>query len=232
MSNDLKRELQKLADKKKAGQLLRFFKTSKGEYGEGDLFLGVMVPKQRKIVAKYKYLALADLAGSISSKFHEERLTALLILVWQFQKADETQKKRIFDFYIKNRRHVDNWDLVDLTAPKIVGAYLEDKDRSLLYKFAKSKNIWERRIAVLSTFYYIQKGDCLDALKIAEILKNDRHDLIQKAVGWMLREMGKRCGKNYEEDFLKKYHKTMPRTMLRYAIERFPEKERQKYLAK
>jgi 3-methyladenine DNA glycosylase AlkD len=231
MFNDLKKELQKKADNKKAGQLQRFFKTKKGEYGQGDLFLGITVPEQRKSAAKYQNLPLIGLKNCISGKFHEERLTALLILVMKFAKAGEAEKKKIFDFYIKNRRYVNNWDLVDLTAPKIVGAYLEGKDKSLLYRFAGSKNIWEKRIAILATFYFIQKGDCRDALRIAEILKNDEHDLIQKAVGWMLREVGKRCAKSSEEEFLKRNYKVMPRTMLRYAIERFPEKERKRWLA-
>ena len=155
----------------------------------------------------------------------------MLILVSAFTKAT-TDKGKIFNYYIKNRKHINNWDLVDLTAPNIVGAYLKNKEKSLLYKLSKSKNIWERRIAVLSTFYYIKRGDCKDALKIAEILKNDEHDLIQKAVGWMLREVGKRCSQKIEKEFLKKNYKTMPRTMLRYAIERFPERERKQYLAK
>jgi 3-methyladenine DNA glycosylase AlkD len=230
MSNDLKQELQKKANQEKAKHLQRFFKTGPGQYGAGDIFLGITVPDQRAIVKKYKHLGLDDLKRSIGSKFHEERLTVLLILVERFQKADDKEKKEIFDFYIKNRQGINNWDLVDLTAPKIVGAYLEDKDKVLLYKFAKSKDLWERRIAMLSCFYYIYKEDCRDALKIAEILVNDKHDLIQKAVGWMLREVGKRCGQEIEEDFLKKYYKTMPRTMLRYAIEKFPEKKRKNYL--
>ncbi|MFH1894461.1 MAG: DNA alkylation repair protein [Patescibacteria group bacterium] len=246
MADDLRKELQKLADKKKAKILQRFFKTGKGEYGEGDLFLGVTVPELRKIAAKYKHLELSDLAENISSKFHEERLACLLILLEKLKKlssylrhgvnmteiTEEAKRKQIFDFYIKNRKHVNSWGLVDLTAPKIAGAYLENKDKSLLYKFARSEDLWEKRMAMLSTFYYIQRGNCKDALRIAEILKDDKHDLIQKAVGWMLREVGKRCGKNFEEEFLKKYYKTMPRTMLRYAIEKFPEKERKQYLNK
>jgi 3-methyladenine DNA glycosylase AlkD len=230
MGSDLKKELQTKANKEKAKNLQRFFKTGPGQYGEGDLFLGIMVPESRKIVAKYKHLTLADLLESFSSKFHEERLTVLLILVEKFRKGDEAEKKKIFDFYIKNRKGINNWDLVDLTAPKIVGAYLEKKDKALLYKFAKSKYLWEKRIAMISCFNFIRKGDSKDALKIAEILKNDKHDLIQKAVGWMLREVGKRCGQKIEEEFLQKHYKIMPRTMLRYAIERFPEKERKRWL--
>ncbi len=232
MINSLRKELQKKANKKKAKLLQGFFKTGKGEYGEGDLFLGITVPEVRKIAKRFKGLELAETSDLMGSKFHEERQACLFILVEKFSRGDEKEKKEIFDFYIQNRKGVNNWDLIDLTAPRIVGAWLDGKDKSLLYKFARSKNIWERRIAVLATFYYIQRGDCADALQIAEILKNDRHDLIQKAVGWMLREVGKRCGKSREEAFLKKYYQIMPRTMLRYAIERFPGKERQKYLAK
>lgn len=230
MSYNLRKDIRKKANKEKAKNLQRFFKTGKGEYGEGDLFLGVMVPEQRKIAEKYKHLPLKDLAGCISGKFHEERLTALLILVLKFKKAGEKDREEIFNFYIKNRKYINNWDLVDLSAPNIAGAFLADKNKSLLYKFAKSKNIWEKRIAVLSTFFYIQRGDCKDALKISEILINDKNDLIQKAAGWMLREVGKRCSQRIEEEFLKKNYKTMPRTMLRYAIEKFSENRRRMYL--
>ncbi|MDD5144853.1 MAG: DNA alkylation repair protein [Candidatus Pacebacteria bacterium] len=224
MTRNLKTDLRKKANKKKAKQLQRFFKTGKGEYGEGDLFLGITVPEIRKTAKKYTNSDLTELKELIASKYHEERMAALLILV------DKQDKKTAYDFYIKNRRHINNWDLIDLTAPKIVGIYLEGKDKDILYKFAKSKNIWERRIAMLSCFHYIYKGDHKDALKIAEILKDDKEDLIQKAVGWMLREVGKRCHQAIEEEFLKKHSKTMPRTMLRYAIERFPEKKRKMYL--
>jgi 3-methyladenine DNA glycosylase AlkD len=230
MANDLRRQLLKKADKNKAIHLQRFFKTKKGEYGEGDLFLGVMVPESRKIAKNLKDLGLSQFSDSICSKFHEERLACLFVLVEKFEKGDGLQKKEVFDFYIKNRKYVNNWDLVDLSAPKIVGAWLDGKDKTLLYKFARSKDLWERRIAILSTFYYIRERDCKDALKIAEILKNDGYDLIQKAVGWMLREIGKNCGQKTEEEFLKRNYKTMPRTMLRYAIERFPEKIRKFYL--
>jgi 3-methyladenine DNA glycosylase AlkD len=232
MVNGPAAELRKEADAKKAKNLQRFFKTGKGEYAEGDLFLGVMVPQTRKIAKKYVNLDLKDLKELISSKFHEERLASLLILVFKFEKADMPERRNIFDFYIENRMHINNWDLIDLTAPKIVGAFLEDKDRKILYKFARSENIWEKRIALLSTFFYIQKGDCKDAMKIVEILKRDKHDLIQKAAGWMLREVGKRCGRKEEEDFLKKNYKILPRTMLRYAIEKFSEKDRKFYLYK
>lgn len=232
MNNRLSLELRRKSDKEKAKNLQRFFKTKKGEYGEGDVFLGITVPEIRKMVNGCVNLNLQDLKKSVSSKYHEERLAGLLVLVRKFEMADIKERKDLYDFYIKNKKHINNWDLVDLTAPKIVGAFLEGKDKNILYRYAKSENIWDRRIAMISCFYYIYNGDCKDAIKIAEILRNDEHDLIQKAVGWMLREVGKRCGKREEEKFLKKYYKTMPRTMLRYAIERFPEKERQFYLGK
>ncbi|MFH1036761.1 MAG: DNA alkylation repair protein [Patescibacteria group bacterium] len=232
MISNLEKELQNKFDKKKAKLLQGFFKTGKGEYGEGDLFLGIVVPQLHKIASEYANLVLKDLQKTIKSKFHEERLATLFILVLKFEKANEAEKKNIYDFYIKNRKYVNNWDLVDLSAPKIAGAYLKNKDKSLLYKFAKSKNLWERRIAVLSTFHYIRNGDCWDATKIAKILKNDKHDLIQKAVGWMLREIGNRCGRKIEEKFLEENHKNMPRTMLRYATEKFPAKIRNYYLRK
>lgn len=232
MIKDFKKELYNRFDKKKAKLLQGFFKTGKREYGEGDVFLGIVVPQLHKIASKYVNLSLKDLKKTIKSKFHEERLATLFILVLKFKKANEVEKKNIYDFYIKNRKYANNWDLVDLSAPRIVGAFLEKKDKSILYRFVKSKNIWEKRIAVLSTFYFIKNKNCDDALKISEILKNDNHDLIQKAVGWMLREIGKNCGQETEEKFLRKNYKMMPRTMLRYAIERFPEKLRKSYLAK
>jgi len=228
--NDIEREIKKHADPKRAKSSLWFFKTRKGEYGEGDVFLGINNPTARKIAKEFSSLAINDLSKVIKSKFHEERLIALLILVSKFQKTDEENRRKIYNFYLKHTRYINNWDLVDLSAYKIVGAYLEDKDKKILYELAKSKSIWERRIAILSTFHYIGQGNSREALKIAEILLNDKHDLIHKAVGWMLREIGKCCGEEIEEKFLRKYYKIMPRTMLRYAIERFGEKKRKFYL--
>lgn len=230
--NSLQKELSKKSNSKKAKDLQRFFKTNKGEYGEGDIFLGIIVPEQRKIAKNYSNLSITDLEKLIKSKIHEERLICLLILVIQFQKGNENERKEIYNFYLKNTKYINNWDLVDLSAPKIIGPYLENKDKSILYKLARSKNIWEKRIAILSTFHFIYKGQSQDTLKIALILKDDEHDLIHKAVGWMLREVGKRCSREKEEKFLKKHYKTMPRTMLRYAIEKFPEKKRKQYLFK
>ncbi|MFH1849557.1 MAG: DNA alkylation repair protein [archaeon] len=225
MIDQLKEDLNNLANPEQAKILQGFFKTGKGGYGEGDIFLGIKVPEQRKIARKYRNLPLEEVQHLLNSRVHELRLVGLLILVEQFPK----NKKEIFEFYLKNAKRVNNWDLVDLTAPKIIGAYLKDKDRSILYILANSQNLWERRISMLATFHFIRDNDFSDAMKIAEILLSDKQDLMHKAVGWMLREIGKRDLKA-EERFLKKHHKQMPRTTLRYAIERFEETKRQAYL--
>ncbi|MCU0343270.1 MAG: DNA alkylation repair protein [Ignavibacterium sp.] len=226
---EVKKEIKKQSNPKQAVILQRFFKTGKGEYGEGDVFYGIKVPVQRTIAKKFNDLAFEDLQVLISSKVHEERLIAAFILVDQYKKGDEKKKKSVFDFYLKNRKGINNWDLVDLSAPKIVGEYLLDKEKDLLYKFARSKDLWEKRIAIISTQTFIRNHFFEDTLNISEILLNDKHDLIHKAVGWMLREVGNRDQKT-EEEFLRKHYKTMPRTMLRYAIEKFPEKKRKSYL--
>ncbi|MCK5503863.1 MAG: DNA alkylation repair protein [Thermodesulfovibrionia bacterium] len=231
MLSKLKQDLQKLANPEKAKTLQRFFKTGKGEYGEGDVFLGITVPEQRKTAKKHSDLTFKDVQKLLSSKIHEHRLTALLILVIKYSKADETGKKEIVDFYLKNTKNINNWDLVDLSADKILGAYLIDKDKSILYKLVQSDNLWDRRIAIMATFHFIKNSQFKDTLKISGILLNDKHDLIHKAVGWMLREIGKRELAT-EEKFLKKYYKNMPRTMLRYATERFDENKRKFYLKK
>lgn len=227
---EVKKELRKNASSDKVKVLARFFKTGKGEYGEGDVFLGVTVPKIRLVSKKFSNLSLVDLRRLIRSKIHEERLLALLILVSKFQKAGGKERRKIFDFYLSHTVFVNNWDLVDLSAEHIIGAYLDGKEKSILVRLARSKNIWERRIAMLSTFHYIKQGDPIETFKIAEILINDKHDLIQKGVGWMLREVGKKCSQSAEEEFLKKHYKRMPRVMLRYAIERFDEGLRKRYL--
>ncbi|MFA5715506.1 MAG: DNA alkylation repair protein [Candidatus Paceibacterota bacterium] len=227
--NRIKKELQKKGDKERAKALSRFFKTGKGQYGEGDVFLGIKVPIQREIVKMFKEVSLFEIQELIDDKIHECRLTGLLILVQKYKKAED--KKEIFDFYLKNAKKINNWDLVDLTAPNIVGDFLLDKkkEREILYSLAKSKNLWERRIAILSTFTFLREKEFKDVLEISKILLKDEHDLIHKAVGWMLRELGKR-DKDVEVDFLKKYCKIMPRTMLRYAIEKFDSREREKYM--
>jgi len=231
MLDQIKRELSQLSDPDRAKKLAGFFKTGKGQYGEGDLFLGIPVPEQRKVANRYTDLLLNDLQELLNSKFHEHRLTALLILISKYRKAENSGKEEIFSFYLKNTENINNWDLVDLSAPKIVGDYLVNKDRFILYKLAKSNNLWERRIAILSTFKFIGNNDFEDALSISELLLHDKHDLIHKAVGWALREIGKR-DQEVEERFLTKYCMQMPRTMLRYAIEKFDEKKRKFYLTK
>lgn len=227
---DLKIELQKLSDKKQAAVLQGFFKTGKGQYGEGDIFLGIKVPIQRKIAKKYARLNLSEIQKLIGSRIHEHRLTALFILILQYDSGDDRHKKKIFEFYLRNIKNINNWDLVDLSAPNIAGKYLLDRDRNIIYKLAESKDLWEKRIAILSTFEFIKNKESKDTFAIAEILLKDSHDLIHKAVGWMLREVGKRICEGTEDEFLQKYYKEMPRTMLRYAIERFPEDRRKKYL--
>jgi 3-methyladenine DNA glycosylase AlkD len=226
----LKKELKELSDPKQAKILQRFFKTGKGEYGEGDIFLGIKVPVQRKTAKRYYNLSLTNIGKILNSKIHEHRLTSLFILINKYKEADEKGKKEIFNFYLKNTKHINNWDLVDLSSPNIIGNYLLDKDKSIIYKLARSKNLWEKRIAILATFTFIRNNEYKDCFKIAELLLHDKHDLIHKANGWMLREVGKRINEKTEEIFLKKHYKNMPRTMLRYAIERFEEKKRKYYL--
>lgn len=231
MLNQLKKDLQKLKNPQKAKILARFFKTGKGEYGEGDVFLGITVPQQRKVAKKYPDLTLKQLQNLLSSKIHEYRLTALFILINKYRKADEKDKKEIFNFYLQNTKNINNWDLVDASAEYILGDYLSEKNKTTLYKLAKSNNLWERRVAIMATFKFIKNNRFQNTLKIAKILLKDKHDLIHKAVGWMLRETGKRDRKA-EEIFLKKHYQKMPRTMLRYAIEKFPDNKRKFYLRK
>ncbi|MFC1806974.1 DNA alkylation repair protein [Candidatus Omnitrophota bacterium] len=225
----IKQELRKSASKEKAQILQRFFKTGPGEYGEGDIFIGVQVPAIRKLSKQCSDTSLKDLAQLLKSTIHEERLLALLILVLQYKNSDKENKRKIFDLYLSNTKYINNWDLIDLTAYHIVGQYLVKKSKVILYSLARSRCLWERRISILSTFYYIKQNKFEYSLKIAKILLNDEHDLIHKAVGWMLREIGKR-DQAVEENFLMLHYKKMPRTMLRYAIERFSEPKRQAYL--
>jgi 3-methyladenine DNA glycosylase AlkD len=225
----IKEDLWSFSRPEKISILQRFFKTGKGQYGEGDIFMGVMVPDTRKVAIKYKDIDFESIKTLLYSKVHEERLCALLILVEKNKKTNEKEKKEIFNFYIKHSKQANNWDLVDLSAVKIVGEYLFDKDKSILYDFAESKCIWQRRISVIATFCFIKSNKFTDALKIARILLKDKEELIHKAVGWMLREVGKRNLKS-EEDFLQKNFKNLPRVTLRYSIEKFPEDKRKKYL--
>jgi len=226
MLQKLTKEIQKSYSKERAEHSKRFFKTGVGEYGEGDIFLGLSVPEQRVLAKKYSNLSMPQIQKLLDSEIHEYRLIAGLILIKKFEKDPEV----IFNFYIKNARRFNNWDLVDLTAPRIVGNFLKDKNKKIIYNLARSKNIWEKRIAIVSTLYFIVKeNNFSDTLKISEIILEDSHDLIHKAVGWMLREVGKR---NVEvlKDFLKINYKKIPRTALRYAIEKFPEAQRKKFL--
>lgn len=227
--NYLIKEIKSKADPEKAKLLARYFKTEKGDYGEGDVFLGIVVPESRKIAKKYENISLENCQILLNSKIHEERFISLLILMLKYKKTDDKGKEAIFNFYLSNSKKINNWDLVDVTCRDIIGAYLFDKPKDPLYKLAKSSNIWEKRISIISTFYFISKNKFEDTLKIAEILLHDKHDLIHKAVGWALREVGNR-NRELEKEFLKKYHKKMPRTMLRYAIEKFPEAKRKAYL--
>ena len=223
-------EIRELANEEIAKHSLRFFKTDKGQYGFGDIFLGVRAPKIRLIAKKYIDISIADMKTLIQSKYHEERFLGLIILVNKYSKTkDKKNRNQLYKIYVSSFKYINNWDLVDVTCPHVTGKHLLDKDRTILYKWAKSEDLWTKRIAMVSTFYFIRKTDLEDTFKIAEILLQDEHDLIHKAVGWMLREAGKRDIKK-EEAFLKKHYKTMPRTMLRYSIEKFPESKRQKYL--
>lgn len=226
---ELKQTVKDHSNKELGIFLQRFFKTGKGEYGEGDIFAGIKVPVSRKIANQFKDLTFQDLQKIIKSKIHEERLIALFILVARYKKGSLKEREQIFNFYLKNIRYVNNWDLVDLSAEKIIGAFLIDKDKSLLFDLVKSSNVWERRIAIMSTFHFIKAHQFAATLKISEMLLKDKHDLIHKAAGWMLREIGKR-NIEAEELFLQKYYHDMPRTMLRYAIEKFPENKRLDYL--
>lgn len=223
----IKKEIRLVSDAKRAKNLARFFKTGKGCYGYGDKFIGLTMPQIHSLAKKYKDISVADIENLVCSPIHEERMLALIIMTLRYQK----EKGKFYKLYIKNRKYINNWDLVDVTCHKIVGDYLLEKPRDILYKFARSKNLWEKRIAIISTAKFIQQKDFTDTLKIAEILLHDPHDLIHKAVGWMLREVGKR-DKGVEEAFLQKYYQKMPRTMLRYAIEKFPENERREFLEK
>jgi len=209
----------------------RFFKTGEGDYGAGDKFLGIRVPVIRKLVKQSKQASMADAVELISNEYHEVRLFAVLLMVHFFERSknDEAQQEEIVSAYLANTAFINNWDLVDSSAHKILGKYLFNKDRTLLFKLAKSASLWERRISMMSTYYFIKQGQFEDTFKIAEILLDDNHDLIHKIVGWMLREVGNK-NKLAEENFLKSHYVNMPRTMLRYAIEKFPKEERELYL--
>jgi 3-methyladenine DNA glycosylase AlkD len=225
----LKRETRDLAKPADARIFKWFFKTGPGEYGEGDHFLGLRVPALRALTKKYRDLAYTDALELLKSAWHEERVLALMLLVDRYQRGDDREKERIHRAYLKNTRRINNWDLVDASAAQIVGAHLTASNVKLLVDLAKSKSLWERRIAIVATYHFIRRDEFRPTLGIAELLLNDSHDLIHKAVGWMLREVGKR-DRAVLDSFLLKHYARMPRTMLRYAIERHPEKQRKAYL--
>ncbi len=233
MKNNLSTLESKLLSKKnnnKAKILSRYFKTGPGEYGEGDIFLGISVVNQREIIRSFLDLTLDDLQKLLDSKFHEFRLSALLILVKKYQKSDQVNRDKVFNFYLKNIKNINNWDLVDISCHHILGHYLFDKKRDILYNLAVSNDLWAKRIAIISTFYFIKNNDLVDFFKLAKILIKDKHDLMHKAVGWMLREAGKRDVKKLEQ-FLLVNKKNISRTTWRYAIEKFEENKRKKFLA-
>ncbi|MEV4810940.1 DNA alkylation repair protein [Micromonospora avicenniae] len=228
---DVRDELAGLADPERAKGLSRFLQMVPGGYGEGDLAIGVSVPEQRRVAARYwRELSLTETAKLLTSGVHEERLTALFILVRKFVKGDEEQRGQIFSTVLANTGHINNWDLVDSSAPYIVGPWLIDKDRSVLDRLAGSSLVWDRRIAIMATFAFIKAGDFHWTFRLSEMLLDDPHDLVHKAVGWMLREVGNR-DRAAEEEFLAQWYRAMPRVTLRYAIEKFEPQRRRDYLA-
>ena len=229
-SLQLKKDIKKLASPETAKHAQRFFKTAKGDYGHGDKFLGVRTPKIRELAKKYTDLTLNEILILVKSKFHEERLCGLIMMADKYAKSkDEKEQQTIFNKYVKHFKYINNWDLVDATAPHIVGKHLLERDRKIIYQWAKSKHLWTKRIAIISTWWFIRNNDLKDVFRISKILLNDKHDLIHKAVGWMLREAGKKDLKKLES-FLIKYYRSMPRVMLRYSIEKFPKTKRDQYL--
>jgi 3-methyladenine DNA glycosylase AlkD len=228
-ANEIRAQLEQLGSPERAEVAKRYFKTGPGEYGEGDIFYGISAHVLRQLAREHQALADKETLRLLRSPVHEARCVALLILVRAFAKGDQTARQRIYETYLANTRFINNWDLVDVSAPHIIGAHLADKSRKPLEALARSQSLWERRIAIISTFYFIRTGEYANTLRIAKLLLGDKEDLIHKAVGWMLREVGKR-DRESEVSFLKEHYKLMPRTMLRYAIERFPEAERQMYL--
>lgn len=226
---EVRAELRLHADESDALVLKRFFKTGPGDYGEGDRFLGVRVPDTRRVARRYRELPLRDVLKLLKSPFHEERFLALVMLVGRYRSGNDDEKRQVYQIYLKHADYINNWDLVDTSAEHIVGAYLYARSHEPLFNLARSDRLWERRISIIATFYFIRHGTFDTTLRIASMLLNDEEDLIHKAVGWMLREVGKR-DRSREDDFLGKHYRLMPRTMLRYAIEQYPEKQRQRYL--
>jgi 3-methyladenine DNA glycosylase AlkD len=229
LATSISKELHALASPETATNLQRFFKTEPGQYGEGDVFLGIKVPPLRALAKRHANAGLDTVSALLASPYHEERMLALLLLMYFYDKATDQDKVAAYDLYLGNTHRINNWDLVDVSAPRIVGRHLQDRSRKVLQKLARSSMLWERRIAIIATAWFIRLDDFDDTLRIAKTLLQDEHDLMHKAVGWMLREVGKR-DLAAEEDFLKEHYRSMPRTMLRYAIERFHEQKRKRYL--
>ncbi len=227
----LRANLRAFASPEQAKTTMGFFKTGPGEYAEGDQFIGIKVPVIRKLIKPYVRMPITEIQVLLHSQIHEERLAALLLLVARFETGGPKARKEMYDFYMKELRWVNNWDLVDASAAPIVGAWLQGQDRGILRKMAKSKNMWERRIAITATHHFIKNGESGETFVLAAMLLNDEHDLIHKASGWMLREVGKHVGENTLRGFLKEHAARMPRTSLRYAIEHFPVDEKFQWLA-
>jgi 3-methyladenine DNA glycosylase AlkD len=228
-TKEIQKRLQALYDPERVQVLQRFFKTGPGEYGHGDIFIGLRVPEVRGLAKEYQSLPLSETLRLLQSPIHEARLLALLILIRIYTHGDAPTREQVYHAYLQNTRFINNWDLVDVSAEHIVGAHLRNGSRDLLHYLAVSSLLWDRRIAVMATFHFIKRGEFDETLNIAKLLLQDREDLIHKAVGWMLREIGKR-DQQTEESFLRDHYKIMPRTMLRYAIEKFTEDLRQRYL--
>lgn len=228
---EIKQQLLDFGNPEKAEHAKYFFKTGKGQYGEGDRFIGVTVPETRSVAKANKDTSLQELEKLLNDEMHECRLCALIILTEQFKKADNAKRKEIFDFYLAKTHRINNWDLVDLSCPNIVGEWLKDKDRTVLYDLADSNLLWNQRIAMVSTYAFIRQNDFADVLRLSEKFLTHRHDLMHKACGWMLREAGKRNEKTLT-DFLDKHYMKMPRTMLRYAIEKLSPEQRNVYMQK
>lgn len=222
--------LRKRASKERAAVNMRFFKTGKGQYGEGDQFIGVTVPNTRIVAKTFIELSMSGVKKLLRSPIHEVRLLGVILWTMQFAKGDDRNRKAIFDAYLASASRMNNWDLVDTSAPTIVGEWLVGRDRRVLSRLAKSKLLWERRIAIVATYAFIRRGDASTTFVIADLVMNDGEDLMHKATGWMLREVGKKCGRKALVDYLKPRYTAMPRTMLRYAIEHFPAVERKRWL--
>lgn len=229
-ADEVRKELRVLGSPQKAIAVARFFKSGVGEYGEGEVFLGITLPEQRKVAKQFLGLPMAEVEDLLQSREHEFRMTALIIWVQQFEKSNEATQRGIYQFYLANMRWINNWDLVDVSAAAVVGGWIDGRDHGVLERLAVSESLWERRIAIIATHYFVTRGESADALQIADVLKHDSHDLIQKAVGWTLREVGKRCGQDVEAGWLAHRYQIIPRTMLRYAIEHFEPERRQAYL--